>query len=147
MFCPRLQDQRFTLSVLFVKLITRSTDLILSEEFIMYNIAVSRAEQFAVKKFQTALAVKCKFSFASFRECNTFGSSLKCSGDSEETETCSENPCPVWTEWSEWTACSVTCGGGRRNKEHKLWHSVLSYLSVYKMSILMVPVEILLTLH
>lgn len=29
---------------------------------------------------------------------------------------CNSNVCPVWTEWSEWTVCSVTCGGGKRTK-------------------------------
>ncbi len=35
-----------------------------------------------------------------------------CSGDGEETESCNEEDCPYWTEWSEWTACSKTCGSG-----------------------------------
>ena len=32
---------------------------------------------------------------------------------------CNSNVCPVWTEWSEWTACSVTCGGGKRSKSRE----------------------------
>ena len=37
---------------------------------------------------------------------------LGCLGDSDERETCAEESCPVWTEWSDWTDCPVTCGGG-----------------------------------
>ena len=37
---------------------------------------------------------------------------LGCFGDSDERETCAEESCPVWTEWSDWTDCPVTCGGG-----------------------------------
>uniref|UniRef100_G3NJ46 ADAM metallopeptidase with thrombospondin type 1 motif 20 n=1 Tax=Gasterosteus aculeatus aculeatus TaxID=481459 RepID=G3NJ46_GASAC len=32
------------------------------------------------------------------------------------TETCSEQPCPEWTE-SEWSECPVTCGKGTRHRQ------------------------------
>ena len=35
-----------------------------------------------------------------------------CEGKSIETEECSTNVCPKWTEWTDWTQCSATCGGG-----------------------------------
>ena len=39
-----------------------------------------------------------------------------CNVDLAETETCNTNPCPEWTEWSGWTTCSRSCGGGSRKK-------------------------------
>ena len=60
----------------------------------------------------------CIFYFRSkVRECivddvdKDKGESL-CTGESIETETCSENTCPVWTDWTDWTQCSASCGGG-----------------------------------
>lgn len=39
----------------------------------------------------------------------------ECTGASEETRVCNENPCPVdceVSEWGPWTSCSEECGGG-----------------------------------
>ena len=44
---------------------------------------------------------------------------LYCEGKSLQSQECNSNDCPVWTEWSEWTACSVTCGGGKRQKSRE----------------------------
>ena len=35
------------------------------------------------------------------------------------SQECNSNSCPVWTEWSGWTVCSVTCGGGKRQKSRE----------------------------
>ncbi|VDH96262.1 Hypothetical predicted protein [Mytilus galloprovincialis] len=42
-----------------------------------------------------------------------------CFGNTTNIETCNEDPCPIdgnWSEWSEWKECSVTCGGGLKNR-------------------------------
>lgn len=39
-----------------------------------------------------------------------------CDGDTWEMRNCNEHNCPTWTEWTEFTTCSKSCGGGRRVK-------------------------------
>ena len=50
------------------------------------------------------------------RECRKGRNYDECEGESEETETCSEDKCPEYTEWTDWTPCTKSCGGGRRTK-------------------------------
>ncbi|KAL4231142.1 Thrombospondin type 1 repeat-containing protein [Mactra antiquata] len=43
-----------------------------------------------------------------------------CSGDTDETGTCDESPCPIdgdYSDWTQWTSCSVTCGTGVSSRE------------------------------
>ena len=40
----------------------------------------------------------------------------QCEGSDKISEPCNENPCPFVTQWSEWSACSRSCGGGTRSK-------------------------------
>merc|ERR1712227_751479 len=39
-----------------------------------------------------------------------------CIGETEITEDCNQESCPVWNDWSEWSQCSQSCGGGSRRK-------------------------------
>ena len=39
-----------------------------------------------------------------------------CKGPLEVIEECNNQACPEWTNWSDWTECSKTCGGGQRRK-------------------------------
>ncbi|KAK7491979.1 hypothetical protein BaRGS_00016825 [Batillaria attramentaria] len=43
-----------------------------------------------------------------------------CSGDWEEMESCNTHFCPVdgvWSDWTEWGMCDVTCGGGSQQRQ------------------------------
>jgi hypothetical protein len=36
--------------------------------------------------------------------------SAACVGDAQQTQPCEPGPaCPIWTDWSAWSLCSVTC--------------------------------------
>jgi len=32
------------------------------------------------------------------------------------TQVCNPQPCPFWSQWSEWGACSQTCGAGNSSR-------------------------------
>ncbi|CAC5418366.1 Adhesion G protein-coupled receptor B2,Coadhesin,Thrombospondin-1,Adhesion G protein-coupled receptor B1,Mucin-like protein,Hemicentin-1,Adhesion G protein-coupled receptor B3,Thrombospondin-2 [Mytilus coruscus] len=43
-----------------------------------------------------------------------------CTGNDTHISNCADNPCPIdghWTEWSSWNECSITCGGGLKDRE------------------------------
>lgn len=38
-------------------------------------------------------------------------------GESAREEPCELAPCDVWSDWTEWAPCSVTCGGGQKSRQ------------------------------
>ena len=54
------------------------------------------------------------------RECyNGIIGMVGCQGEYEKVVTCNDEDCPKWNLWSEWTACTSTCGGGTRTARRK----------------------------
>lgn len=56
------------------------------------------------------------------RTCNNpapRGGGENCTGDAQESRSCSMQACAInggWSEYSEWSACSAACGGGTRTR-------------------------------
>ncbi|XP_072170585.1 uncharacterized protein [Diadema setosum] len=57
-----------------------------------------------------------------FRRCNNpppSNGGANCTGFEMEQGSCNNDPCPVdgaWSNYSDWSACSVTCGGGMQTR-------------------------------
>lgn len=53
------------------------------------------------------------------RNCSEFACGGYCDGEDLETQHCITDCCPVngtWTDWSDWSQCTVPCGGGSQNR-------------------------------
>ncbi|CBY14421.1 unnamed protein product [Oikopleura dioica] len=48
------------------------------------------------------------------RKCADGVESVDCLGPAEEQIACNEDKCSEWTKWTEYSSCSVSCGGGSR---------------------------------
>lgn len=54
------------------------------------------------------------------RWCNTPRQPQTCRGTDRQTRGCSKQSCGVlWTAWSQWTHCDITCGGGSRTRRRE----------------------------
>ena len=40
-----------------------------------------------------------------------------CKAPLKETEKCNTEKCPVFTEWSDWSTCTKTCGNGEQKRQ------------------------------
>eukprot|EP01125_Pyxidicula_operculata_P004565 TRINITY_DN1717_c0_g4_i2.p1 TRINITY_DN1717_c0_g4~~TRINITY_DN1717_c0_g4_i2.p1 ORF type:complete len:1852 (-),score=391.75 TRINITY_DN1717_c0_g4_i2:144-5249(-) len=50
-------------------------------------------------------------------------SGLSCTGNNTEESDCVGDPCPVncvWSDYSEWTSCNTTCGGGSSQRSRTI---------------------------
>ncbi|RUS87810.1 hypothetical protein EGW08_004409 [Elysia chlorotica] len=67
-------------------------------------------------------SVTCGGGFKSrARECDlALHGGENCTGPSEQNNTCNMHHCPVngvWNMWSDWSICTVTCGGGNQSRQ------------------------------
>merc|ERR1719354_1429064 len=47
-----------------------------------------------------------------------------CLGESLEVKACNTQQCPYFSSWSQWSQCSVTCGGGRQQHSRRCVNGV-----------------------
>eukprot|EP00929_Paragymnodinium_shiwhaense_P118522 TRINITY_DN90434_c0_g1_i1.p1 TRINITY_DN90434_c0_g1~~TRINITY_DN90434_c0_g1_i1.p1 ORF type:complete len:1555 (-),score=394.78 TRINITY_DN90434_c0_g1_i1:60-4724(-) len=52
------------------------------------------------------------------------GAGLRCLGDLSQTKPCTVGRCPAtdckWQDWSEWSSCSCSCGGGMKDRTRRI---------------------------
>lgn len=47
------------------------------------------------------------------------GEDEQCNGETETFSDCNTQPCPLWSEWSNWRECSTTCNSGTSYRDRK----------------------------
>ncbi|XP_023932361.1 SCO-spondin isoform X5 [Lingula anatina] len=51
-----------------------------------------------------------------YRSCENGEPGQDCIGSTVDKRPCNSNDCPSWGEWSPYSTCSATCGGGLKNR-------------------------------
>nr|CAB3250296.1 A disintegrin and metalloproteinase with thrombospondin motifs gon-1 [Phallusia mammillata] len=50
------------------------------------------------------------------RVCNRGATGTNCAGSSTDQQNCNSQACPLFSPWTSWSTCSVTCGQGQLSK-------------------------------